>query len=412
MSNYGSWTLPELKKELKTRGAHVSGRKRELIERLESYDRNQNFGKETAEDEFNMTLSSSSIYKDMNSETDFSNFTSKSIDIYLEPMGKTLDTKAKQLYNNRFLKYLRLGTENDLFFVKSECHAEMKRKITYKVDVCINKELTIMEAQCECAAGMGPTAHCKHACEVLFGMAQFSCFKELRTEETCTQRLQTFHQYEDITSIQAFTVNQSKSKQWLYERCKRLTSSNFGRICKATDRTDFHKLALSYTRSSALYTAAIKHGRQYEPVAIEKYESITKLETVKCGLLSKMHPFLAASPDGLTENNTLLEIKCPYTARNKLITPKSVPYLSEVNGELILDQKHDYYYQIQGQLFCTGKQTCDFFVYTHEDHKLITIQRNDRFIVEMKDALTSFYEKYFKRVLDKFMYNSYDKYSW
>ncbi|XP_063436783.1 uncharacterized protein LOC134718219 [Mytilus trossulus] len=194
MSHYGSWTLPELKKELKTRGARVSGRKRELIERLESYDRNQNFGKETAEDEFNMTLPSSSIYKDVNSETDFSNFTSKSIDIYLEPMGKTLDTKAKQLYNNRFLKYLRLGTENDFFFVKSECHAEMKRKITYKVDVCINKELTIMEAKCECAAGMGPTAHCKHVCAVLFGMTQFSCFKELRTEETCTQRLQTFHQ--------------------------------------------------------------------------------------------------------------------------------------------------------------------------------------------------------------------------
>ena len=33
MSNYGSWTLPELKKELKSRGARVSGRKRELIER-------------------------------------------------------------------------------------------------------------------------------------------------------------------------------------------------------------------------------------------------------------------------------------------------------------------------------------------------------------------------------------------
>ncbi|CAG2226881.1 unnamed protein product [Mytilus edulis] len=142
---------------------------------------------------------------------------------------------------------------------------------------------------------------------------------------------------EDITSIQTITVNQSKSKQWLYERCKRLTSSNFGRICKATDRTDFHKLALSYTRSSALYTAAIKHGRQYEPVAIEKYESITKLETVKCGLfVSKMHPFLAASPDGLTENNTLLEIKCPYTARNELITPKSVPYLSEARGSAVL----------------------------------------------------------------------------
>lgn len=50
------------------------------------------------------------------------------------------------------------------------------------------------------------------------------------------------------------------------------------------------------------------------------------------------------------------------------------------------------------------------FLFTH---KLITIQRNHRFIVEIKDALTSYYEKYFKQVvLHKFMYNSYDKCSW
>lgn len=50
------------------------------------------------------------------------------------------------------------------------------------------------------------------------------------------------------------------------------------------------------------------------------------------------------------------------------------------------------------------------FLFTHT---LITIQRNHRFIVEMKDALTSYYEKYFKQVvLDKYIYNSYDKCSW
>ncbi|CAC5393431.1 unnamed protein product [Mytilus coruscus] len=69
----------------------------------------------------------------------------------------------------------------------------------------------------------------------------------------------------------------------------------------------------------------IKHGIQYE--SVEKFESITKPETIKCGVfLSKSLSFLAASPGGLTENNTVLEIKCPYISQNELITPKSVHY--------------------------------------------------------------------------------------
>ena len=33
MANYGYFTIPELKKELKLRNARVTGRKRELVER-------------------------------------------------------------------------------------------------------------------------------------------------------------------------------------------------------------------------------------------------------------------------------------------------------------------------------------------------------------------------------------------
>jgi predicted HTH domain antitoxin len=33
MSNYGSWSLPQLKDELRKRKARISGRKHELIER-------------------------------------------------------------------------------------------------------------------------------------------------------------------------------------------------------------------------------------------------------------------------------------------------------------------------------------------------------------------------------------------
>jgi hypothetical protein len=42
-SNYGKMTIAQLKNELERRGAKVTGRKKELIERLESYDKHSNF---------------------------------------------------------------------------------------------------------------------------------------------------------------------------------------------------------------------------------------------------------------------------------------------------------------------------------------------------------------------------------
>ena len=40
---------------------------------------------------------------------------------------------------------------------------------------------------------MGPNAHCKHVCCLLWALHNFSNNGEIITEETCTQRLQTFH---------------------------------------------------------------------------------------------------------------------------------------------------------------------------------------------------------------------------
>lgn len=65
--------------------------------------------------------------------------------------------------------------------------AEMKKTVSYKVDLAVNSHGVIEEAQCECAVGQGPTAHCKHVGCVLYGLIQFSSKQELLTEQTCTQ---------------------------------------------------------------------------------------------------------------------------------------------------------------------------------------------------------------------------------
>ncbi|CAC5413913.1 unnamed protein product [Mytilus coruscus] len=95
VSNYGSWSLPQLKEELKKRKAKLSERKRELIERLEAYDRNQDFGgQEDLGEDFSMSLPELSKYKDMNTETEFVDFRMGAVETYLEQMDKSLDCDA------------------------------------------------------------------------------------------------------------------------------------------------------------------------------------------------------------------------------------------------------------------------------------------------------------------------------
>lgn len=64
---------------------------------------------------------------------------------------------------------------------------EMKKNTSYKVDVCVEPSGVVVEAQCECGAGQGPTAHCKHVVALLYGLSQFCLNGKLITELSCTQ---------------------------------------------------------------------------------------------------------------------------------------------------------------------------------------------------------------------------------
>ena len=68
----------------------------------------------------------------------------------------------------------------------------MKKHVIYRVDAKLDSHGVPQETQCECAVGMGPTAHCKHVALILFALTKVR--EGIVTRETCTQVLQTFHQ--------------------------------------------------------------------------------------------------------------------------------------------------------------------------------------------------------------------------
>ena len=68
----------------------------------------------------------------------------------------------------------------------------MKKTVAYCVDIGLDQDGFIAEAQCECAAGVGPNAHCKHVVTVICALLDNSKTGNMKREAACTDWLQTF----------------------------------------------------------------------------------------------------------------------------------------------------------------------------------------------------------------------------
>lgn len=99
--------------------------------------------------------------------------------------------KIEEMYTSRFLRSIRFSSLGNDFFITARVSAEMKKNCIYTVDLHLDACGIVLAAQCECAVGMGPGAHCKHVCLALFALTKQQI--GIITKETCTQTLQTFH---------------------------------------------------------------------------------------------------------------------------------------------------------------------------------------------------------------------------
>ncbi len=93
-------------------------------------------------------------------------------------------------------------------------------------------------------------------------------------------------------------------------------------------------------------------GQKYEPVVTDLYSVLKQKEVLEFGLLiHPEYPFLGASPDGITPDGTMIEIKCPF--RRKIT---GVPPLY-------------YWIQVQLQLEVCDLDKCDFVEYEFTEFK-------------------------------------------
>jgi hypothetical protein len=63
----------------------------------------------------------------------------------------------------------------------------------------------------------------------------------------------------------------------------------------------------------------------------------------------------------------VLEVKCPFSLRfvkEHELRPYRFPWPSFLTAKKELVKHHDYYHQVQGQMFATNTSRCDFVVWT------------------------------------------------
>jgi putative phage-type endonuclease len=129
--------------------------------------------------------------------------------------------------------------------------------------------------------------------------------------------------------------------------------------------------------------AAMEWGTEQEPFARMAYEAARNVMVDKTGFwLHPTIPWVGVSPDGLVNDDGLVEIKCPNTTTHlEWVFAGKVP------------AKH--VKQIQCQLWVMGRAWCDFVSYDPrlpERNRLfiVRVPRDDQLIAEMETEVVKF----------------------
>lgn len=146
-----------------------------------------------------------------------------------------------------------------------------------------------------------------------------------------------------------------RTEEWYATRHNLLTASDVPTVLgenKYKSKKTLLKQKLNLKKEIKI-TPSIQHGIDNENTAIEIYEEKYNDKCYETGLY--VHPkyeWLGCSPDGVTYNGYLMEVKCP------------------VYRKITNEVPSQYYGQIQVQLECMNMETCVFVQYMYKEHDI------------------------------------------
>ena len=152
-----------------------------------------------------------------------------------------------------------------------------------------------------------------------------------------------------------------RSDDWYAARCGKATASRFRDVMArlkngspAADRqrylTELVVERLTGQPATGYENAAMRWGTEQEAAARAAYEQRTGEVVDETGFVAHDVLMAGCSPDGLIDWEGLIEIKCPFNSATHIET-------------LLNGMPAEHMPQIQGQMWITGREWCDFVSY-------------------------------------------------
>lgn len=181
-----------------------------------------------------------------------------------------------------------------------------------------------------------------------------------------------------VAELLAEKYDDQRSPEWFALRGNMLTASDVASAIGANFFKHPETLILEKCGVGKKFTgnSDTARGVRLEPIVRDMYDALSKCKTHEIGLLvHPEHKWLGGSPDGVTEEGVLVEIKCP-----KKISSKVPVY---------------YMPQIQLLLEIMNLEECDFIQYCEEKDtiKIIRVQRDREWFAEKLPIMKAFWDR-------------------
>lgn len=130
---------------------------------------------------------------------------------------------------------------------------------------------------------------------------------------------------------------------------------------------------------------ATEYGNFHEAGAIRELEMIHGIKAEPGRFYLHENPWIGATPDGIIDGDTVLEVKCPYRLRN--------------GGEHIpLAEQPHYYAQVQIQMLCTGLDNAIFYQWAPHDDMLERVTLDGPWLYANVPKLKAFHNQYLREL--------------
>ena len=205
-------------------------------------------------------------------------------------------------------------------------------------------------------------------------------------------------------------MNEQHTLGWYRDRLGKITGSRVGVLMKKGKKSEFTEEAMSYIyqlaaeraiakrvleddlefeayiNATTFETKAMRFGTETEATARDAYSFQTGEIVKEVGACLHFDiPNFASSPDGITESNASIEIKCPTQST-------FMKYCHRIfDAASLLIVNPDYYYQCMAHIMCANTIRTDFIVFSpfqERDTHIIPVYPDDFIFKMIEERIT------------------------